>query len=185
MFPKQLENHKHLVASNKTENNNWQTTFSGHETGITIFGIQNTREDCMNDYHIDNIQIIYYHITLYIRILWLKVLVTADQSMPKPKRPSTAQKAMNWSMGNVQIIEQAGDFQGHQPPEAEEEPRYELSTVNMERIVLQSEVPKERTCVIPKTDGSEITPADLGVGCRLKTCITCSARDCTSGFKKE
>eukprot|EP00972_Heterocapsa_arctica_P053002 7803882-Heterocapsa_arctica.AAC.1 len=55
----------------------------------------------------------------------------------------------------------------------------------MESIVLHGEVPKARTCVPPKTDGSEITPADLGVGCKQKTCNTCSARDNTSGFKKE
>eukprot|EP00972_Heterocapsa_arctica_P109419 16112311-Heterocapsa_arctica.AAC.1 len=55
----------------------------------------------------------------------------------------------------------------------------------MERIVLQCEVPKARTCVQPKTDGTEITSADLGAGCKQKSCITCSARDNTSGFKKE
>eukprot|EP00972_Heterocapsa_arctica_P041153 6065980-Heterocapsa_arctica.AAC.1 len=76
---------------------------------------------------------------------------------------------MNWSMGNVQILEQEGDFQGRPAPEAEDEPRYEKSSVNMERIVLQSEVPNTRTCVAPKPDGSEITPADLGVGCRQKS----------------
>eukprot|EP00972_Heterocapsa_arctica_P066864 9866235-Heterocapsa_arctica.AAC.1 len=76
---------------------------------------------------------------------------------------------MNWSMGNVQILEQEGEFQARPAPEAEEEPRYEKSTVNMERIVLQSEVPNACTCVTPKPDGSEITPADLEVGCRQKT----------------
>eukprot|EP00972_Heterocapsa_arctica_P068496 10119746-Heterocapsa_arctica.AAC.1 len=55
----------------------------------------------------------------------------------------------------------------------------------MERIILQSEVPNARTCVNPKTNGSEITPTDLGNGCRQKTCITCSARDITSGFKMD
>eukprot|EP00972_Heterocapsa_arctica_P102135 15050632-Heterocapsa_arctica.AAC.1 len=69
---------------------------------------------------------------------------------------------MNWSMENVQIIKQEGEHQGRQLPEAEEEPRFEQSTANMERIVLQCEVPQWRTCVIPKADGSEITPADLG-----------------------
>eukprot|EP00972_Heterocapsa_arctica_P084043 12381770-Heterocapsa_arctica.AAC.1 len=54
----------------------------------------------------------------------------------------------------------------------------------MERIVLQGEVPKSRTCVPPKTDGSEITSADLGVGCKQKTCITCSARDNTKWIQE-
>eukprot|EP00972_Heterocapsa_arctica_P006667 975674-Heterocapsa_arctica.AAC.1 len=55
----------------------------------------------------------------------------------------------------------------------------------MERIILQSEVPNARTFVNPKTNGSEITPTDLGNGCCQKTCITCSARDITSGFKMQ
>eukprot|EP00972_Heterocapsa_arctica_P109148 16072299-Heterocapsa_arctica.AAC.1 len=79
-----------------------------------------------------------------------------------------AQKAMNWSMGNAKVLEQEGE-QGRPAPETEEEPSYEKSVENMERIVLQSEVPNARTCATPKADGSEITQTDLGVGCRQKT----------------
>ncbi len=79
--------------------------------------------------------------------------------------------AMNWSMTNAKVLEQEGE-QGRPAPEVEEESKFEKSIENMERIVLQGEVPKARTCVPPKTDGSEITSADLGVGCRQKTCIT-------------
>eukprot|EP00972_Heterocapsa_arctica_P094287 13904033-Heterocapsa_arctica.AAC.1 len=71
-------------------------------------------------------------------------------------------------MANVQVLEQEGE-QGRPAPEAEEDMKFETSVENMERIVLQSEVPNARTCITPKVDGSEITPTDLGVGCRQKT----------------
>eukprot|EP00972_Heterocapsa_arctica_P004690 695741-Heterocapsa_arctica.AAC.1 len=60
-----------------------------------------------------------------------------------------------------------------------EDQMIEESFEHMQCIVLQSEVPNTRTCARPKMEGAEVTPTDIGKGCGLKTCITCSAMDTT------
>eukprot|EP00972_Heterocapsa_arctica_P003588 533966-Heterocapsa_arctica.AAC.1 len=87
-------------------------------------------------------------------------------------------------MANAKVLEQEGE-QVRPALQEEEEGKFEKSSENVECIVLQSEVPKERTCVTLKADGSETAAADLGVGCKHKRCITCSAKEDTSGYKKE
>eukprot|EP00972_Heterocapsa_arctica_P074745 11029632-Heterocapsa_arctica.AAC.1 len=76
--------------------------------------------------------------------------------------------AMNWSMTNAKVLEQEGE-QARPAPEVEEEAKFEQNVENLERIVLQSEVPNTRTCVPPKADGSETIASDLGAGCRQKS----------------
>eukprot|EP00972_Heterocapsa_arctica_P074040 10928573-Heterocapsa_arctica.AAC.1 len=91
---------------------------------------------------------------------------------------------MNWSMENTKFLKLYVE-QGRLAPQAVEAQMSEKSVEHMECIVLQSEVPHARTCVRPEMDGAEITPTDIVSGCGQKTCITCSATDTTSGFKKE
>eukprot|EP00972_Heterocapsa_arctica_P098377 14517945-Heterocapsa_arctica.AAC.1 len=48
---------------------------------------------------------------------------------------------------------------------------------------MHCEVPPERTRVKQKTSGKHVRMEDIGKECGKKSCITCAARDNTTGFK--
>eukprot|EP00972_Heterocapsa_arctica_P064769 9556219-Heterocapsa_arctica.AAC.1 len=100
----------------------------------------------------------------------------------KPKAATAAQMAVDWSMANVKILDRMGE--DGPAPVAQQPLMVEPSVENMLRVILHTEVPQTRICVPHKADGKEIKESDIGEGCRSKSCITCSAKYNTSGFKK-
>eukprot|EP00972_Heterocapsa_arctica_P038964 5739753-Heterocapsa_arctica.AAC.1 len=69
---------------------------------------------------------------------WLKYIEKENRIKSKLQIPSGAQMAMNWSMANAKVLEQEGE-QVRPAQEEEEEVKFEKSSKNMERVVLQSE----------------------------------------------
>eukprot|EP00972_Heterocapsa_arctica_P001609 230056-Heterocapsa_arctica.AAC.1 len=83
-----------------------------------------------------------------------------------------------WSMATVRILEgpkkEKGAVKEVQPTEP--------SVENMQTVVMQKDVPSQRTCLMAK-GGKHITKDDIGEKCGEKTCITCNARDEDKGLK--
>eukprot|EP00972_Heterocapsa_arctica_P115797 16449743-Heterocapsa_arctica.AAC.1 len=83
----------------------------------------------------------------------------------------------DWTLQTVQILEgpkkEAGAVQEVKAPEQNVE--------RMQVVVMQKDVPLQRTCLMPKEDRL-ITKGDIGPECGEKSCITCNARDADKGF---
>eukprot|EP00972_Heterocapsa_arctica_P062470 9208528-Heterocapsa_arctica.AAC.1 len=58
------------------------------------------------------------------------------------------------------------------PEQQGEKQKAEIICDDMNRIVMQQEVPGERTCAKAKASGAEITPEDIQNDCGRDTCLT-------------
>eukprot|EP00972_Heterocapsa_arctica_P110821 16319378-Heterocapsa_arctica.AAC.1 len=61
---------------------------------------------------------------------------------------------------------------GQAAPAQQEEQKAEIICEDMNRIVMQKEMPGERTCAKSKASGAEIKPDDIKNDCRRDTCLT-------------
>eukprot|EP00972_Heterocapsa_arctica_P072001 10635034-Heterocapsa_arctica.AAC.1 len=92
-------------------------------------------------------------------------------------------QSMSWSMANARFLSVVLEAQlGQAAPEQQREQKADIICEDMNRAVMQKEVPGERTCAKAKASGAQITPDDIKNNCRRDTCLTCSARDINSGF---
>eukprot|EP00972_Heterocapsa_arctica_P080631 11884424-Heterocapsa_arctica.AAC.1 len=56
------------------------------------------------------------------------------------------------------------------------------SVENMQMVIAHSEITSSRTCLTTK-EGKIVKEEDIGYNCERKSCMTCLAKEHTSGFK--
>eukprot|EP00972_Heterocapsa_arctica_P004617 685468-Heterocapsa_arctica.AAC.1 len=86
--------------------------------------------------------------------------------------------AENFTMREVKLLEGAQEKKGH----TRVVQQGQQSVDNMQMVIAHSEITQVRTCV-KTVDGKMVKEEDIGEGCAQKNCLTCLARDNTSGYK--